>query len=61
MRGTPNLKFAWEIKAKQKDYEYLRLEEDSKEEKESNTAEDILIGETENYIKEQEEILWSNN
>lgn len=26
VKGTPNLKFAWEIKAKQKDYEYERLE-----------------------------------
>lgn len=26
VNGTPNLKFSWEIKAKQKDYEYERLE-----------------------------------
>lgn len=26
VRGTPNLKFSWELKVKQKDYEYLRLE-----------------------------------
>lgn len=29
VKGTPNLKFAWEIKIKQKDYEYLRLENES--------------------------------
>ena len=27
VKGTPNLKFAWEIKAKQRDYELKRLEE----------------------------------
>ena len=26
VKGTPNLKFAWEVKVKQKDYEYERLE-----------------------------------
>ena len=26
VKGTPNLKFAWEIKAKQREYEHLRME-----------------------------------
>lgn len=28
VKGTPNMKFSWEIKAKQKDYEYNRLDAD---------------------------------
>ena len=33
VKGTPNLKFSWEMKAKQKDYEYKRMELDVIEDK----------------------------
>ena len=33
IKGTPNLKFSWEMKAKQKDYEYKRMELDVIEDK----------------------------
>lgn len=58
VHGTPNLKFAWELKAKQKDYEYVNLEEDvDREEKLPESPENILNAELESLIKEQEELL----
>lgn len=58
VHGTPNLKFAWELKAKQKDYEYVNLEEDvDREEKLPESPENILNAELETLIKEQEELL----
>lgn len=58
VHGTPNLKFAWELKAKQKDYEYVNLEEDvDREEELPESPENILNAELENLIKEQEELL----
>lgn len=47
VKGTPGLKVAWELKAKQKGYELTRLE----------TTEESLI---ESYINEQEELLYGN-
>lgn len=58
VHGTPNLKFAWELKAKQKDYEYVNLEEDvDREEKLPESPENILNAELETLINEQEELL----
>lgn len=58
VHGTPNLKFAWELKAKQKDYEYVNLEEDvDREEEVPESPENILNAELETLIKEQEELL----
>lgn len=58
VHGTPNLKFAWELKAKQKDYEYVNLEEDvDREEELPESPENILNAELETLIKEQEELL----
>ena len=56
VKGTPNLKFAWEIKAKQKEYEYERLkmheeESDVYEEDYAKTAQK----EIENSINDYEE------
>ena len=58
VHGTPNLKFTWELKAKQKDYEYVNLEEDvDREEELPESPENILNAELETLIKEQEELL----
>lgn len=58
VHGTPNLKFAWELKAKQKDYEYVNLEEDvDREEELPESPENILNAELETLIKEREELL----
>lgn len=59
IKGTPKLKVAWELKAKQKDYQNIRLEEADTglEEYETNT-EDYLF---ENYVNEQEELLYGIN
>lgn len=58
VHGTPNLKFAWELKAKQKDYEYVNLEKDvDREEEVPESPENILNAELETLIKEQEELL----
>lgn len=57
IQGTPDLKVAWELKAKQKDYETYRLELDenglTEYEDTSNPIADIN-----NYIKEQEALLY---
>lgn len=46
VRGTPNLKFAWEVKAHQRDYEYTWLED-------SNTPSNLYrFGEMENTLTE---------
>ena len=56
IQGTPGLKIAWELKAKQKDYQNIRLEppENSLYEYEHKEA-DIT-----DYITEQEAILYGN-
>ena len=59
IHGTPNLKVAWELKAKQKDYEMTRLElsENELDEYEDVSDTNSLI---DNYITEQEELLYGN-
>lgn len=62
VRGTPNLKFSWEIKAKQRDFEMDRLElYDRDQYADMNLPEVIelqLEDELDRYISEQEEILY---
>ena len=57
--GTPNLKVAWELKAKQRDYELTRLEqpESGLDEYERVTDIDSLL---DAYITEQEDLLYGN-
>lgn len=56
VKGTPGLKVAWELKAKQKDYEMIRLEQlEGGLEEYAPIQEDTLM---ESYITEQEEILY---
>ena len=58
VRGTPDLKFAWEVKAKQKDYELDRLEDNvDRGIGFYEGPESVLINEREMFLKEQEE-LW---
>lgn len=59
IKGTPNLKVAWELKAKQRDYELTRLEQsENKLDEYSRVTETDLLN---NYIKEQEELLYGYN
>ena len=56
IKGTPGLKVAWELKAKQRDYETYRLEpKDRALEEYVSTGDENLI---ESYIEEQEAILY---
>ena len=59
IQGTPNLKVAWELKAKQKDYELYRLEHyqsmEDRQAEYANYSEDNLL---EDYINEQEGLLY---
>ena len=57
IQGTPNLKVAWELKAKQRDYDMIRLEQPDSglDEYEHTTDEDTLL---DSYINEQEELLY---
>lgn len=57
IKGTPNLKVAWELKAKQRDYDMIRLEqpESGLDEYEHTTDADSLL---DSYINEQEELLY---
>ncbi len=59
IEGTPNLRVAWELKAKQKDYEMERLEryDNGLDEYERLNEQDSLL---DDYIKEQEDILYGN-
>ena len=56
IQGTPNLKVAWELKAKQRDYDMIRLEqpENGLDEYEYVYDESLM----ESFIKEQEELLY---
>lgn len=55
--GTPGLKFFWELKAKQKGYEYNRYEDEDRVVGFRNIAyDDEYIAETEKLIEEREEI-----
>lgn len=60
IKGTPGLKVAWELKAKQKDYQNYRLEQADidLDEYETIIDEESLMDE---YIQEQEEILYGYN
>lgn len=57
IKGTPGLKVAWELKAKQRDYETYRIEayERGLDEYDENGGSDNLI---EQYINEQEALLY---
>lgn len=59
VEGTPNMKFAWELKAKQIDYEYLRLEDPEIEEPrtDNRALNDILEDERDLFFSEMEESL----
>lgn len=59
VKGTPNLRFAWEVKVLQKDYEYNRLEEPDAELEEMKPDYEQEYDEEINYlIKSQEELLY---
>lgn len=60
IKGTPNLKVAWELKAKQRDYDMIRLEQPDSglDEYESATYNDNSLGA---FMNEQEELLYGNN
>lgn len=59
VKGTPNLKFAWEIKVKQKDYEYERteIEEDIENVDNFLKISNILEKDAQSYLESMEEIL----
>lgn len=60
VKGTPGLAFSWEIKAVQKEYEHLRLEDYELQEMPNNDnfeLEHIFDKELENYDREMEELL----
>ena len=56
--GTPGLKVAWELKAKQRDYQNIRLESSERSLDEYEYQTDIDLND---YITEQEELLYGNN
>lgn len=58
VQGTENLKFSWELKAVQKDYEFERLEKfDNSKKEETIDYEKQYIKEIKDFIKEQEQVL----
>lgn len=58
VKGTPNLKFAWEVKAKQKGYELDRLEDNiDRGLGFYEGPESVLANERETFINEQERLL----
>lgn len=62
VKGTPNLKFAWEIKAKQKEYEYERLESfEHEEESQEIDYEAEYMREINQLITEQESVLYGTD
>ena len=68
VRGTPNLKFSWEVKCIQKHYEHLRLDEKEvqeaaqKDARETQKDYDIIIDTVvEDYDKEMEELINESN
>jgi len=56
IKGTPNLKVAWELKAKQKDYDMIRLEQRGRALEEYGYTKDTDL--LNDYINEQEELLY---
>lgn len=62
VKGTPNLKFAWEVKVKQKGYEYERLETFEREEQPQEIDyETEYMNEINQIITEQEDALYSTD
>lgn len=62
VKGTPNLKFAWEVKVKQKGYEYDRLETFEREEQSQEIDyETEYMKEINQIITEQEDVLYSTD
>lgn len=62
VKGTSNLKFAWEIKAKQKEYEYERLESfEHEEESQEIDYEAEYMREINQLITEQESVLYGTD
>lgn len=60
IEGTPGLRVAWELKAKQRDYQNIRLEQaESKLEEYSRPTDDLLS--VDSYITEQEALLYGYN
>ena len=57
IKGTPNLKVAWELKAKQRDYELLRLEQSDNGLEEYGRESDP-INDIDSYINEMEALLY---
>lgn len=57
IQGTPGLKVAWELKAKQRDYQNIRLEHSENNLDEYESVIDIELND---YIAEQEELLYGN-
>ncbi len=58
VKGTPDLKFAWEVKAKQKGYELNRLEDNvDRRIGFYEGPESVLANERETFINEQEKLL----
>ena len=68
VKGTPELKFSWELKCSQKHFEHLRLEEETQRtmvSKDINNAEndysDIIDGLVNDYDTEMEELINESN
>lgn len=57
IKGTPNLKVAWELKAKQRDYENIRLEQ-SDNGLEEYSSESDPTNDIDSYINEMEALLY---
>lgn len=60
IHGTPNLKVAWELKAKQRDYEMTRLEQSENGLEEYSSISNVTDSLIDNYINEQEDLLYGN-
>lgn len=60
IKGTPDLKVAWEIKAKQRDYEAIRLEqaENGLDEYRIMDDKNIMRNNEKDYVSKQEELLY---
>ena len=60
IKGTPRLKVAWELKAKQRDYQNIRLEQNNRENYEYEKSSDNFYN-LEDYINETEALLYGND
>jgi len=58
IKGTPNLKVAWELKAKQRDYDMIRLEQPDYGLDEYEKVTDNVDSLLDAYINKQEELLY---